>query len=222
MRKKKRRRRGSFGRSVLLLVALSLAVVILLVSISTCRRGKAAADALWDGGWYADDLGRIRGEKKLLSGMKAFRRQTGERPYLALLSGVEPGALKAFARDQYEALFAAGGHVLVVYDEWEDGTYYLAAQTDPASPLTGADLDTLLNCLEGAYADGRYDSYEAAFGAGFKAAAGQMSVRKGGAGTVILLSLAAVLALLGTVLLSILRRNARRARRAALEMEPEE
>ena len=214
VRRKKRKRRGSFGRSVVLLVTAALLVVGLLVGVSACRRRKAVAQALWDGSWYADELGRLESEKELLSGMKAFEKRTGERPYLILLGGVAPETLDADAQARYEALFADRGHVLVMYDEWGDGLYYLACQTGPDSPLTEADADTLLDCLERAYADGRNGSYGAAFGAGFREAAGLMSARRETHGAAVtLLILAAVLVLLGVVLLSILRRNARRARR---------
>jgi hypothetical protein len=172
------------------------------------------AQALWDGSWYADELGRLESEKELLSGMKAFEKRTGERPYLILLGGVAPETLDADAQARYEALFADRGHVLVMYDEWGDGLYYLSCRRGADSPLTEADETALLDCLERAYADGRNDSYGAAFGAGFREAAKQMSVEKRGSGaTVVLLSLAAVLALLGVLLLALLRKNARRAAR---------
>ena len=212
--KKRRKRRSSFGRSVALLVVASLLVVVLLLVVSTCKRKKAAAEALWDGSWYADELGRVQDEKELISGLKAFYRRTGERPFLAMLGNLSPEDLDVYTEDLYGALFADSGHLLVVYDEWGDGLYYLSCRRGADSPLTEADETALLDCLERAYADGRNDSYGAAFGAGFREAAKQMSVEKLGNGaTVVLLSLAAVLALLGVLLLALLRKNARRAAR---------
>ncbi len=212
--KKRRKRRGSFSRSVVLLAVASLLVVALLLGLSTCKRKKAAAEALWDGSWYADELGRVQDEKELISGLKAFYRRTGERPFLAILGNVSPEALDGYTQDLFGALFADSGHLLVVYDEWGDGLYYLSCHRGADSPLTEADETALLDCLERAYADGRNDSYGTAFSAGFREAAGLMSVQKRTNGAaVVLLSLAAVLALLVVLLLALLRKNARRARR---------
>ena len=99
--KKRRRRRSSFGRSVALLVVASLLVVALLLVVSTCKRKKAAAQALWDGSWYADELGRVQDEKELISGLKAFYRRTGERPFLAMLGNLSPEDLDVYTEDLY-------------------------------------------------------------------------------------------------------------------------
>ena len=210
---KKRKKIQSIGCAPLaLLGALAvLLIVVLIVSLSSCRQEeKAAGDALWDGGWYADELGRIEKDGPLVSGMKAFRRQVGLRPYLTILSGVEPEALDAYAHDQYEALFEDEGHLLVVYDEWGEDKYYLAAQVGPESDLSAEDRQILLDAMEQAYQDRLNTSYAEAFGAGFKAAAKRMQAGKeAGKGSVApLFILAGVLVLLSGALVYFLHKRA--------------
>ena len=105
--RKKKARRASWGLWALLAAATFL-VLALVISLSPGKQAGAPqeGDALWDGGWYDDDLDRIRNDRPLVRGMKAFEKRTGTKPYLSLLRGIEPEALDQFAREQYEALFA--------------------------------------------------------------------------------------------------------------------
>ena len=208
---KKERKGARLGLWAVLLAVVVLATVLIVVlSRDDGERVPAEGDGLWDGSWYEDDLGRIQRERPLVKGMKAFEKQTGVRPYLTILADVAPEELAAFAQDQYEALFSGGDHLLVVYDEWEEGTYYLAARTGTGSALSDPDASLLLSCIEKAYADPAYDTYAAAFGAGFAQCAQQMADRSDGSGSVaLLLWLGCLLAALALVLILFLRKKYR-------------
>lgn len=223
-RRRKRQRARLIRLLMLFLVAVAAvtAALILLLGPSEDEAAPVAADALWDGSWYADDLGLIASDRVLVKGMKAFERRTGSRPYLTLLSGIEPEELKLFAREQYEALFTEGDHLLVVYDEWEEGTYYLAAQTGAESALTDGDVSILLSAIEKAYADPAYETYADAFGAGFSQGGKAISAREGqsSTGMTVLLVLGIILLVLGAVLVVFLRKRRRAFTRWARE-DPE-
>ena len=195
-----------------LLIALLALIVVLIVVLSRNGGDEPAAqgDGLWDGGWYEDDLGRIQGDRALVKGMKAFEQDTGVRPYLTILEGVDPEELDLFAGDQYEALFGSGDHLLVIYDEWGTDAYYLAARTGAESALTDRDVSLLLSCIEQAYADADNASYADAFGAGFARGAEELAVRSGRSKQVnLLLGLGILLAVLSAVLFLFLRKKAR-------------
>ncbi len=214
VRKKKRQRARLIRLLGLFLVAVAAvtAALILLLRPAEDEAAPLTADALWDGGWYADELGLIAGDRALVKGMKTFERRTGSKPYLTLLGGVEPEELDLFAQEQYEALFAEGDHLLVVYDEWEEGTYYLAARTGAESALTDEDVSRLLTAIEKAYADPANETYADAFGAGFKAASRRIAPSKGTAGVTALFVLAGVLLVLCLITVALLRKRALESR----------
>ena len=214
-KKKKKTRQGcAIGVAMLLLAALT--VVIVLLGMSSCRKDTGAAPSS-DPGWYTDDLGRIDDEKALVQGMEAFEKKTGVRPYLTLLADMDPEELDIFAQDQYDALFSDVGHLLVVYDEWEDGVYYLAARAGSGTGLSAEDTARILNALEDAYAGPAHASYAAAFGAGFAQGAKAVTVSVGaGSGVGLLIALGLLLIVLSGVLVLVLRKRARALRRAEL------
>lgn len=211
VRKKKKGARLGCGLWTVLIAAAALLVVILVISLSSRKQEEAprAADALWDGGWYEDDLGYIQNDKALVKGMKAFEKKTGLKPYLTLMDGVDPEELDYFAGEQYEALFGGGDHLLVVYDEWEENEYYLSAKTGEGSSLTDEDLSWLLSCLEKAYADPANETYAEAFGAGFARGGRELSVKKEKSGVGLLIVLGLLLILLSGTLVLFLRKKAR-------------
>ena len=215
-KKKKKRRSGFLAGAAVLFLAILVLVIVLLVTSSRRQDDPPvqAADALWDGSWYQDDLGLIDGDKALLKGMKTFEKRTGVKPFLTLLNGVDPDELDIFAQDQYDALFDHGGHLLVVYDEWEDDAYYLSARAGGTSALSQEDVAKVLNALEAAYADSANGTYAEAFGAGFARGAKAVTATvSAGGGVGLLLALGLVLLLLAFVLVLILRKRARAARR---------
>ena len=216
VKKKKKKRRSGFllGAAALLLAVLVLVIVLLATSSrKQDAQTEPATDALWDGSWYRDDLGRIDSDKALVKGMKTFEKRTGVKPFLTLLDGVDPEELDVFVQDQYDALFSDGGHLLVVYDEWEDSAYCLAARAGGTSALSREDVDRVLDALERAYSDPANDSYAAAFGAGFREGAKAVTAPTGaGSGAGLLLVLGLVLLILTFVLLFVLRKRARAAR----------
>ena len=215
-RKKKRQRARLIRLLGLFLVAVAAVTgaLILLLRPDPEEAAPLAGDALWDGGWYADDLGLIPNDRALVRGMKAFEKRAGTRPYLSLLSGVEPKELDLFAREQYEALFAEGDHLLVVY--------YLAAEAGAESALTDEDVSQLLTAIEKAYADPANETYADAFGAGFAQGAKAVSAREGrySIGVTVLLVLGIILLVLGAILVVFLRKRRRAFTRWASE-DPE-
>ena len=177
IRKKKRELRPNWGM-LALITAVFVLILSLAVGLATCRRDEGPeADALWDGSWYRDDLGRLGEDKALVRGMEAFEKKTGIKPFLILLGDLDPEELDAYARGQFEALFGGGDHLLVIYDEWEEDIYFLSARAAEGSPLEEADLSRLLDALENAYDDPGNGSYAEAFGAGF-AAGGELLAEK--------------------------------------------
>ena len=211
--RKKKFKRVRLGLWVLLTAtAVLIAALVLSLSSRKTEDAPAGEDALWDGGWYDDDLNRIQSDRALVRGMKAFEKRTGTKPYLSLLQGIEPEALDLFAQEQFEALFTEGDHLLVVYDEWGESAYYLSGRTGPRSAVSEADVSTLLSCLEEAYADPSNGSYAAAFGAGFKAASRRIAPSKGTAGVTALFVLAGVLLVLCLITVALLRKRALESR----------
>ncbi len=194
------------------LIAVVVLIVALVVGLSSAGEDEAppaADDALWDGSWYDDGLGRIDSDRALVKGMKAFEKETGARPYLTLLGDIEPEKLDSFVQEQYEALFSDGDHLLVVYDEWEENTYYLSARTGEGSALSAADVSRVLSCIEKAYADPANVSYAAAFGAGFAQGARELAVSSPTRGVGLLVALGCLLIVLSVVLVLFLRKRAR-------------
>ena len=217
-RKKKMRRLGCLLGLVLLAFALVAGMILLLRPAAEPGDGTPlSSDALWDGSWYEDDLGRIRNDRALIRGMKAFEKRTGSKPYLSLQNGIDPEELDYFTREQYDALFSEGDHLLVVYDEWGEDAYFLSACTGEGSAVSEADLPRLLACLEKAYADPANESYGDAFGAGFRQAAAEMSVREENGGVGLLIALGAILIVLSFILVLFLRKKARDTSRWAEE-----
>lgn len=212
---RKKRRKRILRLSLVVLVAAVL-VGSLIVGLVSCDRDREppapAGDALWDGGWYEDELGRIGRDRPLVKGMKTFEQRTGVKPYLSLTDGVEPQEVEDFAREQYGALFEEGAHLLVVYDEWGEGTYYLAAQTGPDSPLADEQRALVLSCLEKAYSDPANKTYAAAFGAGFAAAAEALAPARQADGVGLLLGMGLLMILMSVGLILFLRKRARQAK----------
>ena len=208
---RKKKEKGIRVGQWVLLAAVAVLIVALVIAFSPDgeEEASAAENSLWDGSWYADDLGRIRRDRPLVKGMKAYWKKTGTRPYLTILEGIDPEELDAFVQDQYEALFDSGDHLLVVYDEWGEGVYYLSARRGAESALTEANVSRLLGCIEKAYADPDNDSYAEAFGEGFAQAARELPDKAGGSGVGLLLALSFLLAALGVTLILFLRKNAR-------------
>ncbi len=217
MDKKRYRRKKKQGVRLgclagLVLLALGAVTALALVLLRTPGEPEAApaGTALWDGGWYEDDLGRIQNDRALIRGMKAFEKKTGVRPYLSLLDGVEAEALDDFVRAQYGALFDEGDHLLVVYDEWDEGVYYLSAWTEAGAALSSQDVDELLACIEKAYKDSGNETYAEAFGEGFRQGAKRIAAKgTSGGGAGLLLALGVLLIGLSVVLILFLRRKAR-------------
>lgn len=219
--KKRKKRIRRLARLVGLLLLLGVAALVLFLALRPSQEGDGTTDktaALWDGSWYEDELGRIEKDKALVEGMETFWKRTNARPFLTLLAGVDPEELDLFVQDQYDALFTDGGHVLVVYDEWEEGTYYLSARAGEGSGLSQEDVAYLLSAIETAYADPANASYAAAFGAGFSGGAQALSTgSRSNSGVIMLLVIGLLLILLSAILVLFLRKRARDARRWMVE-----
>lgn len=212
-KKKKGRRTGCLLWMALLGLAVGLVVLLILrAAADPAETARQGGDGLWDGSYYADSLGRIESDKALVKGMSAYEEKTGVKPFLALLDGIGPQELRDFAEEQYEALFSGGDHLLVVYDEWGDGQYFLCGRTGQGSALAEAQVTELLSCLEAAYADPDNGSYAEAFGAGFQAAARKIDAAKGSTGPTGLLIAAGIMLLVCAALFLMLRRQALESR----------
>lgn len=188
---------------------LLVAIVLLILAIRGTADPYEGADSRWDGGWYGDDLGRIGDDGTLVRGMKAYAKRTGVRPYLLLTDAVEPEDLDSFAQDKYDGLFDGDGHLLVVYDEWEEGVYFLSAQAGEGDALGYEDIDALLAAIEQAYADPGNVTYADAFGAGFRQAAEALADERSGAERAVLMALGLLVVVLSAVLTLLLRQRAR-------------
>ena len=212
--KKKKKKGLRLGRLLGLVLLLAALVLLLVWILRPSAEGEATQNDAAGAGWYADDLGRVEDGKALISGMKTFEKRTGVKPFLTLLSDIDPEELDIYAEDQYDALFTDGDHVLVVYDEWGEGAYCLTAQTGTESALLASDVSTLLTCIERAYADPANKTYADAFGAGFSEAAKELTAGSGLSGGVkLLLALGGILLLLAAALVILLRKRARDAAR---------
>lgn len=208
---KKKKKKGLRPGRLLILVLLAAALVVALILL---LRSGAKGDAASNEGWYEDNLGRIEDGAVLAEGLKTFEKKTGVRPFLTLISDIDPEELDILAEDQYEALFSEDDRLLVVYDEWGDGEYYLSAETGMGSALTESDVTALLACIEQAYADPALKTYAEAFGTGFARGGEAVSgSAKTSGGVRLLLVFAAILLILGAVLILLLRRRARDAAR---------
>ena len=216
--KKKKKRVRRLARLLGLLVLLAVVVLVLVLALRPSPEASVPAAKAGDDSWYRDDIGRIEEDKPLVKGMAAFEKKTGARPFLTLLAGVDPEELDLFVQDQYDALFTDGGHVLVVYDEWEEGTYYLSARAGEGSGLSQEDVAYLLSAIETAYADPANASYAAAFGAGFSGGVQALSTgSRSNSGVIMLLVIGLLLILLSAILVLFLRKRARDARRWMVE-----
>lgn len=211
VRRRGKRRERMLRRLGFLFLALSVVILILVLVLRPTPEAAVpqTADALWDGSWYEDDLGRIGSDGALVRAMKAFEKKTGVKPFLSLQYGVDPAGLDLFAEEQYEALFSEGDHLLVVYDEWGEDAYYLAARTGAGSALGDADVNALLACIEKAYADPANRAYADAFAAGFREGTKTISPEKRSSGAGLLLGLGILLLALAAILVLFLRKKAR-------------
>lgn len=219
--KKRKKRIRRLARLVGLLLLLGVAALVLFLALRPSQEGDGTTDktaALWDGSWYEDELGRIEKDKALVEGMETFWKRTNARPFLSILADVDPEELDMLVQDKYEALFSDGDHVLVVYDEWEEGTYYLSARAGEGSGLSQEDVAYLLSAIETAYADPANASYAAAFGAGFSGGVQALSTgSRSNSGVIMLLVIGLLLILLSAILVLFLRKRARDARRWMVE-----
>ena len=145
--------------TVLVLVVVAFMVILSLFSMiasggrggtgsvapSTVQREPLPASAA-ETGYYTDELGWILNERQLLSGMKAFYRETGVQPYLYITDNIngsyEPTAqeIGEYAAALYEQLFTDEGHFLLIYQEY-DG--YMAGYTAGAQAKSVMDNEAV-------------------------------------------------------------------------------
>ena len=153
-------RGGSSGCLTVVLVVVAFMVILSLFSMiasggrggtgsvapSTVQREPLPASAVEETGYYTDELGWILNERQLLSGMKAFYRETGVQPYLYITDNIngsyEPTAqeIGEYAAALYEQLFTDEGHFLLIYQEY-DG--YMAGYTAGAQAKSVMDNEAV-------------------------------------------------------------------------------
>ncbi len=153
-------RGGSSGCLTVVLVVVAFMVILSLFSMiasggqggtgsvapSTVQREPLPASAVEETGYYTDELGWILNERLLLSGMKAFYRETGVQPYLYITDNIngsyEPTAqeIGEYAAALYEQLFTDEGHFVLIYQEY-DG--YMAGYTAGAQAKSVMDNEAV-------------------------------------------------------------------------------
>jgi len=180
-----RRDSGSGCLAVVLAVALVLLILGFFlvvagsfdgggsVSASTVEREPLPAGSVQETGYYTDELGWIVNEGEMLSGMRAFYKETGVQPYLYLTETVngsfDPSSqeMGEFSERLYDQLFTDEAHFLVVYQE-AGGPYMVGytAGSQAKSIMDDEAVGIFRDCLD------RYNSSdltdEAYFGTVFR------------------------------------------------------
>lgn len=93
------------------------------IASSTVQREPLPSGWVNETDYYTDELGWIVKEKQLLSGMKAFYKETGVQPYLYITDNVKGsysptvGEIGAYAEELYDRLFTDEAHFLLIYQE---------------------------------------------------------------------------------------------------------
>lgn len=149
-------------------VVIALAVVVLIVAMigalfgddsditpSTVERQPLPSGSVVETAYYTDELGWIKNQTVLQSGLKKFYKETGVQPYLYLTDTVDgthtPTAdqLDAFANNLYDELFTDEAHILLVFFEYnrQYKTWYVCgAQAKTVIDAEAADI--LLDCID--------------------------------------------------------------------------
>lgn len=133
-----RRNSGNGCLSVVLVVVLFFLIVGIFLAVvgsldgglsvanSTVERKPLPAGSVRETGYYTDELGWIVNEGELLSGMRAFYKETGVQPYLYLTERVNGSTspsvreIADFSDRLYDQLFTDEAHFLVVYQEADE------------------------------------------------------------------------------------------------------
>lgn len=142
-RRPPRRRRSFFSLLVNIALVLALLMAFAVISgalagdggsitASTVTREKLPASAVTTTDYYEDHIGWVESGSRLESGMKHFFSSTGVQPYLYLTETVNGNGypsdseMESFANALYDELFTDEGHLLVVFQEYQENGNYLA------------------------------------------------------------------------------------------------
>jgi len=141
------------------------------VTRSTVNREPLSSDQTVESEYYRDDLGWIKNETRLTSGMKAFYKETGVAPFLYITDNINgdhfpsASAVEDELNEMYDELFEDDGHFILLFLEY-DGyeTWYLcgsAAETvmdDEACEILLDYIDRYYDTNFGIYNDEEYFS----------------------------------------------------------------
>lgn len=101
------------------------------ITASTVQREPLPKGSVNETGYYKDELGWIKSDTTLTSGMKHFYEKTGTQPYLYLTDTVNgshsptQAELKTYAESLYSKLFTDQAHVLLVFFEYNSNSQYM-------------------------------------------------------------------------------------------------
>lgn len=130
------------------------------ITKSTVEREPLPAGSVNETAYFTDELGWIRNQSTLLTGMQNFYRKTGVQPYLYLTDSIDgsqsPTAeqAEAFANETYDNLFTDEAHFLLIFFEYNEqySTWYLAG-TQAKTVMDSEASDILLDYVDRYYYD---------------------------------------------------------------------
>jgi len=135
-----KRRSGCGTIIAIILVIFIIGIIISVISSSnggssitssTVQRVPLPKGSVNETSYYTDELGWIKNETTLESGMKHFYDKTGVQPYLYLTDTVNgshsptQAELKTYAESLYSKLFTDQAHVLLVFFEYNSNSQYM-------------------------------------------------------------------------------------------------
>ncbi len=96
------------------------------ITKSTVQREALPVGSVNETDYYTDELGWIKNQTQLVSGLKYFYQKTGVQPHLYITDTVNgshspsAGELDAYARNLYDQLFTDEAHLLLVFLEYNN------------------------------------------------------------------------------------------------------
>jgi hypothetical protein len=192
----KQRPRGGCGCGTILAIVLIFFIIAIIISslsssfsgsgggsgitASTVQRVALPKGSVHETGYYTDEIGWVKSETTLTSGMKHFYEKTGVQPYLYLTDTVNgshsptQAELKAYSESLYNKLFTDEAHVLLVFFEYNSNSQYMdyyVTGTQAATVIDNEAGSILLDYLDRYYYDKSIPSDDEYFSRSFSEAA---------------------------------------------------
>lgn len=125
---------------IVLLIVIALVIMVIFsvsglfnnspgagnITVSSVKRVALPAGSVNETKYFTDELGWIKNETKLVSGLKKFYKETGVQPYLYLTDTVNgthfptESDMELFANNLYDQLFTDEAHLLLVFHEYDN------------------------------------------------------------------------------------------------------